>query len=196
YKTILESFESEVLKIKKSKFIGFAIPVSNENNVKDALNKIRILHPSASHWCYAYKIGTNVAKVKANDDGEPMNSAGKPILGQIQSFDVTNIIIIIVRYYGGTKLGVGGLITAYKETAKNVLITSTIVEKELTKTLLLNFKYDLLNSVMRVTKQYQLSFIEQTMELDCRIKLEVPKKIFEEVIDKYASIYGIKITEL
>lgn len=196
YKTIQETLESDILKIKKSKFIGYAYPVDSIEAVKAALIQIKSEHPSASHWCYAYSIGIENPQIKANDDGEPSNSAGKPILGQIQAFDLSNVLVVIIRYYGGTKLGVGGLISAYKESAKLTLSSAVITEKELTKCIYLKFKYDHLNPVMRTIKQYQLEITEQVMEMDCTITVKIPKRTYNEVLGKFQGIFGIKVEVL
>ena len=133
YNTIKRSTEGILFKEKNSKFFGFAYPVLNEDEVKFYLENLKKEHHSARHWCYAYQIGTETIAYRANDDGEPSNSAGMPIYGQIQSFDVTNILVVVVRYFGGVKLGVGGLISAYKTTAQLTLETCTIVEKTINK---------------------------------------------------------------
>jgi putative IMPACT (imprinted ancient) family translation regulator len=121
YKTLDESVENILFKEKNSKFFGYAFPVTSEIEVKTYLENLKTEHFSARHWCYAYQIGTEVIKFRANDDGEPSNSAGMPIYGQIQSFDITNVLVVVVRYFGGVKLGVGGLISAYKTTAQLTL---------------------------------------------------------------------------
>lgn len=131
-------------------------------------------HHQARHLCYAYRLGYDYSTYRANDDGEPSNSAGAPILGQIQSFELTNILIGVIRYFGGTKLGVGGLITAYKTAAKEALELATIVENEILYGLQLNFNYDLMPSIMSFVKKHELSIKEQKFELDCELTLELP----------------------
>ena len=121
YKTIDSSFEGEIFKDRGSKFIGYCFPILNEDEVKPLIENLKKQHHNARHWCYAWQIGTNKVRYRANDDGEPSNSAGQPIYGQIQSFDVTNILVVVVRYFGGTKLGVGGLINAYRKGAQLAL---------------------------------------------------------------------------
>jgi uncharacterized YigZ family protein len=130
YKTILNPSKETLFKEKGSKFFGYAFPVLDEDDVKNFLNNLRKQHHTARHYCYAYQIGIEKIKFRANDDGEPNNSAGLPIYGQIQSFEVTNILVVSVRYFGGTKLGVGGLISAYKTSAQLALQASEIVEKK------------------------------------------------------------------
>ena len=195
YNTIGTVFESEALKIKNSKFIGCAVPVSNEKEVKLALNQIKQKHSSASHCCYAYRIGTDSMSTRVNDDGEPTNSAGKPILGQILAFNLTNILVVIIRYYGGKKLGVGGLIAAYRDSTKLTLNGSELMVKERITLIELKFKYHLLNTVMRIAKQYQLSMTNQVMELDCTVEFKVPHKVLLEVVQKYKTVYGLKINK-
>ena len=130
YKTITDASEETLFKEKNSKFFGYAFPIQNEDDVKSHLETIKKQHHSARHWCYAYQIGNRtIFSYRANDDGEPNNSAGMPIYGQIQSFDVTNILIVVVRYFGGVKLGVGGLINAYKTSAQLALESSKIIDK-------------------------------------------------------------------
>ena len=129
YKTITKPAEGELFKDKNSKFYGYAFHVTNEEQVKTHLEALKKEHYSARHWCYAYQIGTETISYRANDDGEPNNSAGMPIYGQIQSFEVTNIVIIVVRYFGGVKLGVGGLINAYRTGAKLALESAEIIKK-------------------------------------------------------------------
>jgi uncharacterized YigZ family protein len=128
YKTILKASKEVLFKEKGSKFYGYAFPVTSEDEVKQQIENLK-QHHSARHWCYAWQLGKNYEHYRANDDGEPSNSAGMPIYGQLQSFDVTNILVVVVRYFGGTKLGVGGLIQAYKTTAQMALETSKVVKK-------------------------------------------------------------------
>ena len=133
--------EGVLFKERKSKFYGYTFPIESEDAVKPILEELRKRHPSANHVCYAWQLGVTDIRYRANDDGEPNNSAGMPIYGQIQSFDVTNVLVAVVRIFGGTKLGVGGLISAYKETAKMALENSMITEKVLTQQITLVFEY-------------------------------------------------------
>jgi uncharacterized YigZ family protein len=191
YKTISGPVYSDVLKIKKSKFIGIAYPVKTEQEVSDALKQIKAEYSSASHYCYAYKLGVAQIYTRTNDDGEPSNSAGQPILGQIKAFDLTDIMVLVLRYYGGTKLGMGGLISAYRQSAQLVLSQANIIEKELTRSIELRFKYAQLNKVMRLLKRYDLSISSQQMDLDCQLTIQVPRRLIEEVMQGYESIYGV-----
>ncbi len=182
YKTILEPSEEVLFKDRNSKFFGYAFPINTENQVKVYIEALKKRHHTARHWCYAYQIGTDSISYRANDDGEPNNSAGMPIYGQIQSFEVTNILIVVVRYFGGTKLGVGGLINAYKMSAQMALQVSRIVEKTINKVIIISCTYDHLNKVMRIIKEKNLTIIEQDMQLDCKIQLEVRLKDAEAVL--------------
>ena len=150
YKTIEKPSEETLFKDRNSKFFGYAFPVLNDGDVKDAIDLLKKKHHSARHFCYAYQIGIEQLEYRANDDGEPNNSAGMPIYGQIQSFEVTNVLIVSVRYFGGTKLGVGGLINAYKTSAQITLQASEIIEKTIDIFFQLNFQYDMMNKVMRI----------------------------------------------
>ena len=147
YKTIEKCSKETLFKEKGSKFFGYAFPVLSEGDVKDRIEELKKKHHSARHFCYAYQLGIEKIRFRANDDGEPNNSAGLPIYGQIQSFEVTNILIVSVRYFGGTKLGVGGLISAYKTSAQITLEASVVVEKTINIHYKLTFNYDLMNAV-------------------------------------------------
>ena len=129
YNTITKPSQDVLFKDKNSKFFGYAFPVKSEEEIKSYLEALKKQHHSARHWCYAYQLGTETTNYRANDDGEPNNSAGMPIYGQIQSFNLTNVLVVVVRYFGGVKLGVGGLINAYKTTAQLALESSNIIEK-------------------------------------------------------------------
>ena len=153
YKTIEKPSEETLFKEKGSKFFGYVFPVLSEEDVKEHLEDLRKQHHAARHFCYAYQLGIEDVKLRANDDGEPNNSAGLPIYGQIQSFEVTNILIVSVRYFGGTKLGVGGLISAYKTSAQISLEAADILEKTINIYYKLTFEYDMMNAVQRVIKE-------------------------------------------
>lgn len=167
YKTIAANSQGEIYKDKGSKFYGYIYKVQSEEEIKDYIAALKKEHHKARHWCYAYRIGASKPSFRANDDGEPSNSAGQPILGQIKSFELTNVLIVVVRYFGGTKLGVGGLISAYKAGAKLAIGASTIIQKTIDVYFKLKFNYEDLNKVMRVIKDYQLEVSSQTMEMSC-----------------------------
>lgn len=193
YKTIKVTPEPVLFKDKNSKFFGYAFPVANENDVKSYLDQLKREHHVARHWCYAYQIGTENISYRANDDGEPNNSAGMPIYGQIQSFEVTNVLIVIVRYFGGVKLGVGGLINAYKTAAQLILESATIIEKTININYQIAFDYKNMNTVMRVIKEKSLNIINQKLELDCQITISVRKKNAESIYEIFNRLYEIDI---
>ncbi len=193
YKTIAGPSAEVLFKDKNSKFYGYAFPVNNEDEIKAYLEMLKKQHHSARHWCYAYQLGTQEESVsyRANDDGEPNNSAGMPIYGQIQSFGVTNILIIVVRYFGGVKLGVPGLINAYKTAAQMALETSKVVVKIITQNIKIGFEYSNINKVMRIIKEKNLSIVNQRLELDCEITIAVRLKEVSHVLEVFGSHHGI-----
>jgi len=196
YNTIVKPSKEVLFKDKNSKFFGYAFPVIHEEDIKDHLEGLKKQHHSARHLCYAYQIGTETIKFRANDDGEPNNSAGQPIYGQIQSFGVTNILIVVVRYFGGAKLGVGGLINAYKTTALMALEASSIIEKTINQEFLLTFDYKNMNKVMRIIKEKQFKIINQKLEIKCKIRISVRKSDGKTIFDLFNQLYEIKIENL
>jgi uncharacterized YigZ family protein len=196
YKTIEISVENILFKEKNSKFFGFAFPVTSEIEVKTHLENLKAEHFSARHWCYAYQIGTENIKFRANDDGEPSNSAGMPIYGQIQSFEITNILVVVIRYFGGVKLGVGGLISAYKTSAQLTLNEANIIEKTIDKHFKITFDYKNMNKVMRIIKEKNIQIVHQKMELNCEIEITSRKKNAEEIVDIFNALFEIEIEGL
>lgn len=196
YKTITKPSKEVLFKDKNSKFFGYAFPIKSEEDVKLKLELLKKQHHSARHWCYAYQIGTEDINYRANDDGEPNNSAGMPIYGQIQSFDVTNVLVVVVRYFGGVKLGVGGLINAYKTSAQLALESSKIVTKTINKNYLIIFDYKNMNKVMRVIKENQLKIVDQKLELDCQIQISVRKNDSEKIFEILENLFEIEVKEL
>jgi uncharacterized YigZ family protein len=196
YKTIAAASEEVLYKEKNSKFFGYAFPVTTEEEIKEILERLRKEHFSARHWCYAYQIGTEKIQYRANDDGEPNNSAGMPIYGQIQSFEVTNVLVVVVRYFGGVKLGVGGLISAYKIAAQMALENSEIVERTIDKHFIISFGYANMNKVMRIIKEKNLQIVSQKMEMDCEIEIATRKKNVQNLLDTFENLYEIKLTEI
>jgi uncharacterized YigZ family protein len=196
YKTLDESVENILFKEKNSKFFGYAFPVTSEIEVKTYLENLKTEHFSARHWCYAYQIGTEVIKFRANDDGEPSNSAGMPIYGQIQSFEITNVLVVVIRYFGGVKLGVGGLISAYKNTAQLTLDEANIIEKTIDKYFKITFDYKNMNKVMRIIKEKNIQIVHQKMELNCEIQIATRKKNAKEIVDIFTALFEIEIEEL
>ena len=196
YRTITKASEEVLYKEKNSKFFGYAFPVTTEEEVKEHLEDLKKKHHAARHWCYAWQLGKEDHHYRANDDGEPSNSAGMPIYGQIQSFDVTNVLIVVVRYFGGVKLGVGGLISAYKTAAQMALEASKIVTRTIDLRFEIKFNYPEMNKVMRVIKENNLDVVDQILELDCRIIISVRKKDAERIYEKFDATYKVAITEL
>ncbi|WP_243472367.1 IMPACT family protein [Winogradskyella sp. MH6] len=196
YKTISKPSIGELFKDKNSKFIGYAFHVENEDQIKTHIEEVKKEHYSARHWCYAYQLGTETTTFRANDDGEPNNSAGMPIYGQIQSFEVTNVLVIVVRYYGGVKLGVGGLINAYKTGAQLALEASDIIEKTINKQFILKFEYKNMSKVMRILKENQIEILNQTLELDCLLEISVRKGNASKIFELFNQFYGVEISEL
>lgn len=196
YKTIEKPSEETLFKEKGSKFFGYTFPVLTEDDVKECLEELKKRHHSARHFCYAYQLGIEKIKFRANDDGEPNNSAGLPIYGQIQSFEVTNILIVSVRYFGGTKLGVGGLISAYKTSAQMALEASEILEKTINIEYKLTFNYDLMNAVMRIVKEKKLDIVNQKLEENCQYVISVRKKDAASIFEIFDNLYKVDIKEL
>lgn len=196
YKTLASPSEETLYKEKNSKFFGLAFPITSEDDVKPILEDLKKRHHSARHWCYAFQLGTDTIYYRANDDGEPNNSAGMPIYGQIQSFSVTNVLVVVVRYFGGVKLGVGGLISAYKISAQMALEASDIVERTVDVHYTLKFGYQNMNKVMRVIKEKNLDIISQKMEMDCEIIISTRKKNAPMVLEAFSNLYEIVIKEV
>ena len=196
YNTIENAVENILFKEKNSKFIGYAFPITSENEVKTHIENLKKDHFSARHWCYAYQIGTETFKFRANDDGEPSNSAGMPIYGQIQSFEITNVLIVVVRYFGGVKLGVGGLISAYKTTAQLTLEEANIVERTIDKHYKITFDYKNMNKVMRIIKEKNIDIVNQKMELNCEIEIATRKKNAKQIFDIFSTLFEIEIEEI
>ncbi|MDX6191052.1 YigZ family protein [Flavobacterium sp. Fl-318] len=204
YQTIAFESEEILLKEKGSKFFGYAFPIENEEEVKPIIETLKKQHPHAVHFCYAYQLGTapNIS-YRANDDGEPSNTAGAPIYGQIQSFGVTNVLIVVVRIFGGVKLGVGGLIAAYKTTAQMTLESCEIIEKTIDVHFLISFDYKNMNKVMRVIKEKKLDIVSQEMEMDedsglpiGKIETKTRKKNAEIIFDIFDLMFEIDIKTL
>ncbi|MDE0535094.1 IMPACT family protein [Tenacibaculum sp. L6] len=193
YKTITKPSEETLFKDRNSKFFGYAFPVFTEEDIKERLEELRKQHHTARHHCYAWQLGTEKIRFRANDDGEPSNSAGQPIYGQIQSFDVTNILIVSVRYFGGTKLGVGGLINAYRASAQLALEASEIIEKTIDIHYKLKFGYDMMNKVQRIIKERNLDIINQKLELDCEYTISVRKKEAESIFEVFDNLFKVEI---
>jgi uncharacterized YigZ family protein len=194
YRTILEPSGPTLLKEKKSKFLGYAFPISGEEEVKSIIDELRKKHHTANHVCYAWQIGVENIRHRVQDDGEPNNSAGLPIYGQIQAFGVTNILVVVVRIFGGTKLGVGGLMVAYRTSAQMVLGASAIIEGTLQRQFRLTFGYEDLDRVMRTIKQLQIQILSQNMEGHCILVISVRQKDADRTAEIFGAMYPVKIT--
>lgn len=175
YKTIAFPVEG-LYKEKGSRFIAFAYPVTLEKEIRDILTGLRDKYYDARHHCYAWRLGADHKLFRSNDDGEPSSTAGRPILGQIQSHELTNILIVVVRYFGGIKLGVPGLINAYREAAADALLNATIVEKTVQERLRIRFSYMVMNDVMKIVKEEVPEVLERNFELECEMLLSVRQK--------------------
>lgn len=195
YKTIDSPSEEVLLKEKGSKFFGYCYPIHAEHQVKVIIDQLKKQHHTARHWCYSFQLGTDQIYYRVNDDGEPSGSAGLPIYGQILSFDITNILVVVVRYFGGTKLGVGGLVSAYKETAKMALEAAEIIEKTIDSQYVLEFEYKDMSRVMRIVKDRNLSIISQQLELKCQIEIAVRKGEIAQFLSAFESLYEVSIKE-
>jgi uncharacterized YigZ family protein len=188
--------ESESLyKEKGSKFLGFAFPVSDEDDIKEKLDALRKKYYDARHHCYAYMLGRDQEQFRANDDGEPNHSAGDPILGQIRSNNLTNVLIVVIRYFGGTKLGVGGLISAYKTAAAEAIDANEIITEIVTKTIKFTFDYLDMNDVMRLIKDYDLDIKSQDFDNTCKMAVKVREANFEQVMEKLKDIDSVNILD-
>ena len=194
YKTI-EKESNGYFKDKGSKFYSYAFPIQKEEDVKKFISGLKKEHHSARHYCYAWRLGTENIRHRANDDGEPSSTAGKPILGQLQSFEVTNILVVVVRYFGGTLLGVSGLINAYRSATSDVLNKSVIVEKRIEKQYKLSFSYNELNEVMNIIKQENYTVISTDFQEDCRLIFSVRKSVAPKALVIFEKFYKVKIEE-
>ena len=194
YKTITSPTQAE-FKDKGSRFIAFAYPIRTFADVKKYLDPLKEEHHKARHWCYAYRLGVDGMQFRANDDGEPSGSAGRPILGQIDSFGLTDVLIIVVRYFGGTLPGVPGLIHAYKTAAAEALKAADIVEKNIEKTVFLRCDYPDLNDAVRIAKQHQAEIIAQDLQLDCRLTVCIPQANYENCLAAWRQTRAIDISE-
>jgi uncharacterized YigZ family protein len=196
FKTIAHPSEEILFKEKNSKFFGYCFPIENEHEVKNLLEIVRKKHTGAGHFCYAFQIGTEKIYHRTNDDGEPSNSAGMPIYGQIQSFEITNVLVVVVRYFGGVKLGVGGLISAYRTAAQMALETANIIEKTIDSVFVITFDYKNMNKVMRIIKEKNLTIVSQEMNENCKIVIATRKKNAEMVFDIFSNLFEIVIIKL
>jgi len=182
-----------IYKEKGSKFIAYAFPVFSEEDVKERLEEVRKKEHAARHHCYAYTLHPDKSAWRANDDGEPINTAGKPILGQIQSKDLTNILIVVVRYFGGIKLGIGGLITAYRAAAADVLDKVSIKKRYVKEIYELSFQYPQMNEVMRLVKDKSLEVVNQDFQIECKLTFSIRKSQADAVIAAFKKNHELTI---
>ncbi len=192
YQTIIKPSDG-LFKDRGSKFIAKAFPVLSEDDVKENLNSLRKEYYDARHHCYAYQLGFDKSAYRINDDGEPSGTAGKPIFGQINSHDLTNILIVVIRYFGGTKLGVSGLINAYKTASKDAILNNKIVTKIITYIYQIDFQYTEMNDVMKIMKAFNLEQSDQKFEMKCQLNFEVRKSESDQVYDNLSKIKNLNI---
>ena len=194
YKTLFAPVQAE-FKDKGSRFIAFAYPILSVDEVKSHVENLRQEHHKARHWCYAYRFGTDGNQFRANDDGEPSGSAGRPILGQIDSFELTDVLVVVVRYFGGTLLGVSGLINAYKTSTQMVFQAAEIIEKNCEKMVQLRCEYPDLNDAIRIAKNHQAEIVAQDLQLDCRLTVRIPLANFAACVASWQNTRRIQIEE-
>lgn len=192
YKTIADQTNAE-FKDRGSKFLAYAYPIQTAEDVKQRLQVLKKEHPKAVHHCYAYRIGTDGLQFRANDDGEPSGSAGRPILGQLDSAGLTNVLVVVVRYFGGTLLGVPGLINAYKTATADSLGIATVVEKNIEHRVTLEYEYSLMNEVMQVLKQHEATIYKQDMQLFCVLEAGIPLRYKDTCLAKLQDIRGLEL---
>jgi uncharacterized YigZ family protein len=192
YKEV-KSHTTGIYKEKGSKFIAYSYPVYSEQDIKEKLEEVKKLEHSARHHCYAYILHPDKSVQRANDDGEPSSTAGKPILGQILSKDLTNILIVVVRYFGGVKLGVPGLIRSYKTAASQAILEATIITKTIREQYEVSFKYPQMNDVMRLVKEFDLEVVNTDFQIDCKLIFSVPKSKEEMVIEGFKKNHELSI---
>ena len=190
--TIAEPAEA-IYKERSSKFLTYAYPVESEEEIKELLDALRKEYYDATHHCYAYRLGPQGEHYRANDDGEPSGTAGKPILGQLLSADLTNCLVVVVRYFGGTKLGVSGLIQAYKESTADVIAVSKIIEKTVDRIIKVDFSYISMNGVMRIIKDMNPRIDEQIFDNLCTMKLRIRESEADMLIAKLEKVEGVTI---
>ena len=192
FKTIT-STTNGIYKEKGSKFLSFVIPVSTADEVKELVKNFRKEYYDASHVCYAYMLGAERNEFRTNDDGEPNGTAGRPILGQINSRELTNVMVIVVRYFGGILLGTGGLTSAYKEAAADALSQSEVVEITVAVNITIHFDYILMNDVMRIFKDSNAQVLQQSFDNQCSMQLSIPKQDENQFVSKLNKIIGLII---
>ncbi|HYK76292.1 MAG TPA: YigZ family protein [Daejeonella sp.] len=195
YKTINAASEG-VFKDRGSKFIGYAFPIKSEEEIKDILSQLRSEHPKARHFCWALRLSPDRSIYRLNDDGEPSGSAGRPILNTLLSLDLTNILVVVVRYFGGTLLGVPGLINAYKTATQEAANSAQIIEKTVNDVYRIDFEYLQMNEVMKVIKDENLQISNQKFDLKCSLEISVRKSSVNTIITKLENIQDLRAVYL
>lgn len=194
YRTIATLSEG-IYKEKGSKFLAFAYPVSSEEQIREIVAGLKTRFYDARHHCYAWRLGAAKTHFRVNDDGEPSSTAGKPILGQIQSNDLTNVLIVVVRYFGGVKLGVSGLINAYREAATDALRNAEIVEKTVDESIRIRFSYLVLNDVMKIIKEESPEVLERSFELECEMLLSIRQQSLAQLRSRLGQVSSMTFVE-
>ncbi len=192
----IEKPSKGLFKDKGSRFLSFAFPVENEEEIKLILEETRKQYHDARHHCYAWRLGADMLHFRSNDDGEPTNSAGKPILGQIQSYQLTNVLVIVVRYFGGTLLGVGGLIQAYKQASHEALLNAEIIKQYQYLSFLIEFKYEDMNLVMKVLKDLNLEQWDQDFKTKCCLKAKIRLSEKNHLLDSFKLNKSIRLSPI
>ncbi|MBU2526207.1 MAG: YigZ family protein [Bacteroidetes bacterium] len=196
YKTIASPIEDMLFKERKSKFIGYAYPVENETEAKSILDELRKKHAQANHVCFAYRLGNYGETYRSFDDGEPNNSAGAPIYGQLLSFEITNVLLAVVRYFGGVKLGVGGLVSAYKATALLTLEQANIVAKESVCCYKIKCAYKDLSQTQKIIKSVGGDVLQITTSLDCELDIAMPESTESQFLSSFEQLYEVVLTKM
>lgn len=192
YKTIEKPVES-IFRDRGSKFLGYAYPINSENDIKAIVAKLKAEHPKANHHCWAMRLSVDRSVFRVNDDGEPSGTAGRPILNTLLSHDLTNIVVVVVRYFGGTLLGVPGLINAYKTTAEEAVGQAAIIHKTVNDVYTIAFDYLQMNDVMRIIKDDNLTILNQQFDNDCSIQVSIRKTQVEQTLTKLGKINGVAV---
>jgi uncharacterized YigZ family protein len=189
----IKKYTSGIFKDKGSKFLSFAYPVKSETEIKSIVDSLKKEYFDARHHCYAYRLGAEMKNFRANDDGEPSGTAGKPILGQIQSYNLTNILIVVVRYFGGTLLGTSGLIQAYKHASIDAISQSEIIEVPVSSIYQVQFGYSVMNDVMKIIKEFNLEILNNNLNMNCSIDIRIKKENKEQILFKLSKIDSIDL---
>lgn len=192
YTSVARAVLGITLKEKNSRFIGYVFPIENEDDVNPIIKKLRKLHPAAHHICYAWQLGIDTIRYRIQDDGEPRNSAGQPIYGQIQSCGLTNVIVLVVRIFGGTKLGVGGLISAYKTTAKLTLEAADLITKPVCKLYELSFDYPAMGRILNILDNSQSNILSRDLTQHCKLQVAIPLANLETVLSQFGNIRNLR----